>query len=305
MFGCIIDFETFTNQHRSVCAVGLANIAKGSLENSEKFIFHTPLPCSYSTFTNLHKISLATSNSAPDFTQYWPIIEQNYMNKPLFAYNMKFDGTCLTKLINFYKLDQIHQPKYCIMKMAQGLLPNLQDYKLETVAKHLGIENRQPHNPLSDAICAAHILNTFLYKYLKGNAAQIQKILYNVEMESDPDSEFNSKENISPIRPKKPSFSSIKAQYDEASILKQHPWYGKKFVFTGTPYFNKTLEDIYHACAKLGIQVASGISKKVDMLVKCTPHPDFPLSNKEKSAKMHGIEIISEETFLGYINKYL
>lgn len=75
-------------------------------------------------------------------------------------------GACRTLVIAHHAaFDEPHLAPYCAhvdtlctLRLAQHLLPDLPDHKLQTVAAALGLEVDQPHRALDDAVICLHVV---------------------------------------------------------------------------------------------------------------------------------------------------
>lgn len=106
-----IDFETANRHRSSICSVGVVVVRNG--EVAEKvYRLVRPRPNFYSRFnTEVHGLTGADTDEAPEFEDVWPEIDALIDGLPLVAHNAPFDEgacgprstftACLTPAISF------------------------------------------------------------------------------------------------------------------------------------------------------------------------------------------------------------
>ena len=146
----------------------------------------------------------------------------------LVAYNVKFDRWFLEREMNDHGISK--RFKYeCAYKLAKNAFPRLSNYKLTSVASHLGIPTAGAHRALNDCAMAMEV-------YLWG---------------------VTSIENSKPTESYKIDRHNIK--YDEALA-------NKRIIFVGTlPNF--THDEAAVLASQAGMKVDDAILEKVDIVV--------------------------------------
>lgn len=161
-FVVALDFETSDNGPDAACALGMARIWGGAIEDTFYTLIRPPRNRVY--YTHIHGLTWNMLRTAPTFAQIWPQIDGFIAGADyLVAHNAAFDsavlrGCCLANGIN-----PPDQPFLCTVRGARKGL-NLPHNRLNNVCDHLGI-TLQHHNAESDAIAAARI---FLHLREKG-----------------------------------------------------------------------------------------------------------------------------------------
>jgi len=187
---------------------------------------------------------------------------------PIWAYNAGFDS----KFINKYTAE--HRPFKDILPLAKRAFPELENYKLSTVAKHMNISTEGAHRSIADCLISKEVL-------LKGIKFQIE----------NPDI-FHHGFKATDYKPKEEGL-----------------FYGKSIVFTGA-LVTMTRDGAASHASQYGFKIGSSVSKKTDYLVvgvqdlstlaghdKSTKHRKA----EELIAEGHSIQIITEEKFLELI----
>lgn len=134
-----IDFET-ANEHRSsACAVGLVKFNDGG-EEQDRFstLLHPHESVDYFSPINtwIHGITAEDVASSPTWDEVHPVVVDFIADLPLVAHNMAFDGYVLTDLDGIYSKDSLHNRRYCTVRIARKLFPNMPSRSLDDLFDH-------------------------------------------------------------------------------------------------------------------------------------------------------------------------
>lgn len=143
----------------------------------------------------------------------------------IWAYNAGFDS----KFIN--KFTEVHKPFKDIRALAKRAFPDLENHKLETVAKHMGIPTEGTHRSIADCIISKEIL--------------IEGLKY---QSSTPDI-YHHGFKVKDYKPKEEGL-----------------FYGKTIVFTGA-LVTMTRDGAANHASEYGFKIGSSVTKKTDYLV--------------------------------------
>lgn len=157
-----IDFETANAKRSSICSLGLVVVENGVITD-HIYNLIKPTPNYYSFWTtDIHGIGYYDTIKAPLFFDIWSDILSKTKDLPFVAHNSPFDSGCLKAI---YELHEIQYPNfdfYCTLRAARQKLPNLENHRLNTVAKYFGYNLENHHHALADAeacaIIATHLL---------------------------------------------------------------------------------------------------------------------------------------------------
>lgn len=229
-----IDFETANSSRHSACAVGICNIQNSRIVRCEEFYIR-PDPLYFSPFnTSIHGISSSDVEDAPTFSEIWPRILE-MMDGPLVAHNASFDISVIRKSLDHSGMEYPYADYFCTRIISKNVWPELPTYALDHIARHLGIP-LQHHSAASDAKACACIA-------LEACRLTGSQCLYDLEAPFiftagrlypggyttchgrgiDP--------SLHKDRSNKLRAADIMATVD--SFNKDHPFFGKSFVFTG------------------------------------------------------------------------
>ncbi len=171
---------------------------------------------------------------------------------PIWAYNAGFDS----KFIN--KFTEVHRPFKDILALAKRAFPNLENYKLATVAEHLEISTDGAHRSIADCLISKEVL-------LAGIRFQIK----------NPDI-YHHGFKAGDYKPK------------EEGIF-----YGKSIVFTGA-LETMTRDGAANHASQYGFKIGASVSKKTDYLVVGVQDLST-LAGHDKSTKQRkAVELIAE-----------
>lgn len=157
-----IDFEAANGKVTSACSMGLV-IVRGDEIVERFYSLMKPVPNKYDFYTTkVHGISYKDTNNADLFPAVWDKVADKVQGLSFVAHGISFDERVLKALHQLYNIPYPNYPFYCTHLGSQQLLPELENHKLHTVAKHFGFELEHRHNALADAeACAVIAMNIF------------------------------------------------------------------------------------------------------------------------------------------------
>lgn len=296
-----IDFEIANPKYSSACSLGMTIVEENKIiETKEWLIKPTPFEFNMRN-VYIHGITEDDVIDAPTFDQLWQDELKYYFEKykNVIAHNAAFDVAVLRKTLDEYQIEWPEINYLCTYKIAQHTIPNLFNYRLNTVSKHFGIE-LDHHNAASDCNACAEIFLRIVNDTYQGD---LEKLL----IENDITIGSVDKRGYDPCSAPIASKHSI-----ELNVCKdnKNPFYNKNVVFTGT------MNSFTRAHAKeiidnIGGFAQEGVTKETNFLV--LGNHDFDtfqngnLTGKMKKAfeiMSRGIElqIISETDFLQMIS---
>jgi len=151
-----IDFETATREPTSACAVGVAVVRGGRVEERASWLVQPPFNEYEFWNTNVHGISAEDTALAPDFREIWFELQPLVAQGPLLAHNAGFDMRVLRALRASFELPMPAVSYACTVTMARRAFPMLSSHKLDIVCEHCGI-GLVHHDAASDAVACANV----------------------------------------------------------------------------------------------------------------------------------------------------
>ena len=157
-----IDFEAANAAFTSACSMGLVIVHNDEIVE-RYYGLMKPVPNHYDWYNiKVHGIKKSDTEKAPTFPYLWNQVVDKVVGLPFVAHGMLFDQHVLRALHELYKIPYPGYKFYCTHEGSKKYLPDLENHKLQTVAKHFGYEQKQHHNALDDAeACAVIAMNIF------------------------------------------------------------------------------------------------------------------------------------------------
>lgn len=157
-----IDFEAANGKVTSACSMGLVIVKDDEIVDSFYSLIK-PVPNRYDYYTTkVHHITYQDTKDAEVFPEVWQKVSGKVKGLPMVAHGSSFDERVLKALHQFYHISYPGFKFYCTHLGSEALLPDLENHKLQTVAKHFGYDLTQHHHALADAeACAVIAMNLF------------------------------------------------------------------------------------------------------------------------------------------------
>lgn len=157
-----IDFEAANGEVTSACSVGVVIVRNDEIVDSFYSLIK-PVPNHYDFYTTkVHGIKFKDTKDADSFPKVWYKVAYKVKGLPMVAHGSSFEERVLTALHQHYHIKYPNYKFYCTHLGSQKLLPDLENHKLQTVAKHFGYDMTQHHHALADAeACAVIAMNLF------------------------------------------------------------------------------------------------------------------------------------------------
>lgn len=151
-----IDFETATSRRASICEVGICVVRNGEVAETRSWLVRPEDNRYHYWNIEIHGITPADTEGAPDFPTIWDEIERTYLDEfdTLVAHNVPFDRSCLEHSAQLYNL---HLPELnweCSLRTARRIY----DFGCNSLAylcDQLNIPQGEHHRAGDDAeMCA-------------------------------------------------------------------------------------------------------------------------------------------------------
>ena len=157
-----IDFEAANAAFTSACSMGVVIVRNGEIVERYYGLMH-PEPNHYEWYnTKVHGLKKSDTENAPRFPYLWAQLKDKVKGLPFVAHGMLFEQNVLRALHRFYRMPYPNYEFYCTHIGSQQRVPDLENHKLQTVAKHFGYDLTKHHNALADAeACAIIAINIF------------------------------------------------------------------------------------------------------------------------------------------------
>lgn len=220
-----IDFETANYRRDSICSIGLVKVKDRKVVEKIHTYINPEQPFdSYNIM--IHGIDEHMVGDAPTFQEYWPTLKQHIENELIVAHFSSFDMSVLRHSLNAIEEPYPTFQYACSYQIAQKIWPELINYKLTTLSKHMGIEFIH-HDALEDAYACSEVINKALEVSDCQDLIELTK-KFNMRL-----GKHNGESYIASGNKKTRSdFSSLSTSYEDLDT--EHPFYESSVVFTGT-----------------------------------------------------------------------
>ena len=151
-----IDFETANYNPVSACAVGIVRFENGVESDSMYSLIRPPEMDFEQDLTDVHHINANDVRDSLPFWKVWAFRISPFINRlgeddiQLVAHNAAFDENIIRACCEYYRMTVPNVKITDIYRMARTALPNLDSYRLGSLAEQFGIEY-DAHNALDDA----------------------------------------------------------------------------------------------------------------------------------------------------------
>ncbi len=152
-----IDFETATPEPHSVCAVGIAEIVDGRVEDAHSWLVRPRGNLYAPRLSGIHGITADLTESASSFETVWQILAPRLRGRILMAHWASFDMRVLRASCMESGLELPDVRFVCSCRISQRLLSSLPNHRLPTVCERLGIP-LDHHDAGSDAAACAELV---------------------------------------------------------------------------------------------------------------------------------------------------
>jgi DNA polymerase-3 subunit epsilon len=302
-----IDFETANPNRSSACAIGIVTIENGRVID-EFYSLINPNDQFNQYNVNVHGITQQMVKDSPDFPRIWLEIKRFFGEKIVVAHNASFDMNVLKSCLDLYGISYPDIAYVCSFLLSQKVWPDLDNYRLQTLANSLQLDHFKHHDALHDARVASSVFKEIIRTT---NKLTYDDICNQYEYRMGSFSSNNRYTTFSSLASKSKRIFKNKIKAIDIVATSDvfdfnHPLYGKNIVFTGD-FDSMDRHEAMQKVADLGGVCRDGVTKITHYLV--VGLQDFvKLKDGVKSGKVMkaeklelsgtGIKIISEQDFL-------
>ncbi|KEI10395.1 DNA polymerase III PolC [Clostridium sp. K25] len=154
----VFDLETtgFSSEYDKIIEIGAVKIKNGNIIDSFSTFVNPEIKIPYN-ITELTSITNDDVKNADTIDNVLPKFMEFCKDSVLVAHNANFDMSFIRKNCNDLSID-INYTIMDTVPLAKFLFPELKRYKLNTIAKHLGVSLENHHRAVDDAKATADIL---------------------------------------------------------------------------------------------------------------------------------------------------
>lgn len=153
----VFDTETPNSANNRISAIGISVIERGDIIKELYYLVN--LETEFDAFNIwLTNITPKAVGDKPTFPEVWKRIEPVMSSGLLIAHNAPFDMSVLAKCLQHYNIDWVPYVYYaCTCQIGRVCLPDMPDYKLDTLCTQLNIPLNH-HSASSDSHACAELL---------------------------------------------------------------------------------------------------------------------------------------------------
>ncbi len=265
-----IDFETAASSRASACAVGVSIPTGDGQARSRSWLIRPP-GNHYDPFNiSIHGITPEDTQNTPRIHEVWDEVAEFIGDRTLVAHNAAFDMSVLRKSFALRKAPVPHEYEYlCTYLLARSVWPKRWSYRLNDIIEDIGLDAAQHHDPAWDSYAALEVGDALARDIEVETLREVAaKRGYSIGRLS-PDPEEWDPFSISGRR-RSGGGTTWKASDFEAdpdALDEDHPFYGQRIVITGALPDGTSRHEAYQRVVNIGGEVASAVSKKVNVLV--------------------------------------
>ncbi len=223
-----IDFETANEKRHSLCAIGVARVRNGVItENWKQYV--RPAELRFANINrSVHGIPDGVLIASPDLVELWEEMLPRIEDHIVIAHNAVFDLNVFKQTLDHHGFKYPVDRSLCTLKLSQLAYPDLPRHGLADVCAHLSLEFRH-HDCAEDARVCAEIalraLRLVALDTLNLDGPDITGPVFSISAAN------RSKAYSASFAGKRIDHELLTPNLESADP--QHPFYGKRIVFTG------------------------------------------------------------------------
>ncbi|CAH2213040.1 exonuclease domain-containing protein [Tepidibacter aestuarii] len=289
-----IDFETANEKRNSACSLGIA-VVKDNKIVEVKYWLIKPYEMRFAPMNIwIHGIVEEDVENERNMNELWHDIKPYLENNFVIAHNASFDMSVLRNTLDNYGISYPGFNYSCTMVMSKNYYTDLENYKLNTIARHLDIKFKH-HHAGEDAAAAANILINICEELNVDTVDELSSKL-NLRIGRMYEGGYSSAGSLISSRRKRitnRSTGEITINQKREDINKEHPFFNKTIVFTG-PLDSLSRAEAMKNVINVGGIVGSSVTRKTNYLVAGVCNIE-KLSFDKKSNKLRKAELFIEK----------
>ena len=171
------DLELANRHPTSICAIGFCVVENNKVVKT----FYSkikPEPFMIETGNyKIHHLKLSQLQHAPTFDEIWQEISSYFNDTTILGHNIQQDAYALRATLDHYHLPYPQCRLSCSFVLTKKLLKDCPSYKLDSIAKYLGLKFHH-HHALEDAMMCFRIIKKIKTSYHVRELDDLHKMLY-------------------------------------------------------------------------------------------------------------------------------
>ncbi|KAB7759093.1 DNA polymerase III subunit epsilon [Mycolicibacterium phlei DSM 43072] len=288
----MVDVETSGLRPGQARIVSIAALALGDDGNVEQSLYSLLNPGVDPGPTHVHGLTAEMLEGQPTFADIVDHLVDLLAGRTLVAHNVGFDYSFLAAEAEMVGRELPTDTVMCTVELARRLDLGTENLRLETLARHWGIDQMKPHDALDDALVLAQILKPVL---LRARERKVWLPVHPVTRRTWPNGSVTHDE----LRPLKAVAARMPCPYQNPGrFLPDRPLVQGMRVALSSEV-KRTHEELIERILHAGLAYTDAVDPETSLVICNDPNPE---QGKGYQARDLGVPLVSDEDFLSRID---
>ncbi len=288
----VVDVETSGFRPGQARIVSIAALALGDDGNVEQSLYSLLNPGVDPGPTHVHGLTAEMLEGQPTFADIVDHLIDLLAGRTLVAHNVGFDYSFLAAEAEMVGRELPTDTVMCTVELARRLDLGTENLRLETLARHWGIDQMKPHDALDDALVLAQILKPVL---LRARERKVWLPVHPVTRRTWPNGSVTHDE----LRPLKAVAARMPCPYQNPGrFLPDRPLVQGMRVALSSEV-KRTHEELIERILHAGLAYTDAVDPETSLVICNDPNPE---QGKGYQARDLGVPLVSDEDFLSRID---
>ncbi|KXW77391.1 DEDDh family exonuclease [Mycolicibacterium phlei] len=288
----VVDVETSGLRPGQARIVSIAALALGDDGNVEQSLYSLLNPGVDPGPTHVHGLTAEMLEGQPTFADIVDHLVDLLAGRTLVAHNVGFDYSFLAAEAEMVGRELPTDTVMCTVELARRLDLGTENLRLETLARHWGIDQMKPHDALDDALVLAQILKPVL---LRARERKVWLPVHPVTRRTWPNGSVTHDE----LRPLKAVAARMPCPYQNPGrFLPDRPLVQGMRVALSSEV-KRTHEELIERILHAGLAYTDAVDPETSLVICNDPNPE---QGKGYQARDLGVPLVSDEDFLSRID---
>ncbi|EID13868.1 DNA polymerase III subunit epsilon [Mycolicibacterium phlei RIVM601174] len=288
----MVDVETSGFRPGQARIVSIAALALGDDGNVEQSLYSLLNPGVDPGPTHVHGLTAEMLEGQPTFADIVDHLIDLLAGRTLVAHNVGFDYSFLAAEAEMVGRELPTDTVMCTVELARRLDLGTENLRLETLARHWGIDQMKPHDALDDALVLAQILKPVL---LRARERKVWLPVHPVTRRTWPNGSVTHDE----LRPLKAVAARMPCPYQNPGrFLPDRPLVQGMRVALSSEV-RRTHEELIERILHAGLAYTDAVDPETSLVICNDPNPE---QGKGYQARDLGVPLVSDEDFLSRID---
>jgi DNA polymerase-3 subunit epsilon len=288
----VVDVETSGFRPGQARIVSIAALALGDDGNVEQSLYSLLNPGVDPGPTHVHGLTAEMLEGQPTFADIVDHLIDLLAGRTLVAHNVGFDYSFLAAEAEMVGRELPTDTVMCTVELARRLDLGTENLRLETLARHWGIDQMKPHDALDDALVLAQILKPVL---VRARERKVWLPVHPVTRRTWPNGSVTHDE----LRPLKAVAARIPCPYQNPGrfVAGRPLVQGMRVALSSE--VRRTHEELIERVLHAGLAYTDAVDVETSLVICNDPNPE---QGKGYQARDLGVPLVSDEDFLSRID---